>query len=95
MPNADSPRAMTSRYIDITHQTLYNANSLEQILLTNGFIFSQVSHYNTTPAVHSFLKKVFHIIHPFFLLLTRAYNYGMGYMFPRVYTTEILSIITK
>ncbi len=95
MPNADSPRACASRYIDITHQSIYNTNSFEQILFTNGANFSEIIHYNTLPAINPLIKRIFKLIHPLFLISTKVYYYGMWLMFPKIYTSEILTIMKK
>lgn len=95
MPNADSMKACALRYIDVTHQTIYNTNSLEQRLFMNDAEFREVKHSNTLPAIHPIIKSVFKIIHPIFLLSTKIYYFGMWLTFPRIYTSEILSVMKK
>lgn len=77
MPNADSYlNPSTLRYIDITHKTIYNKNSFEQLILTNWIVFSTIKHFNTLPAINPYIKFLFKIIHPIFLWLTKIYFYG-------------------
>lgn len=96
MPNADSYlNASTLRYIDITHKTLYNSNSLEQIILSNEVYFSKIQHLNTIAAIWPLIRIVFKILHPIFLWTTKIYFYGMWFSFPKIYTSEILSIMKK
>jgi hypothetical protein len=77
MPNADSIRACGLRYIDITHQSIYNTNSFEQIIFSNDADFSEIIHSNTLPAINPYIKMIFKIIHPIFLTFTKIYYYGM------------------
>lgn len=95
MPNADSAKACALRHIDVTHQTIYNVNSFEQRLFMNEAEFTEVRHFNTLPAIHPIIKLIFKIIHPFFLWSTKIYYYGMGLTFPKVYTSELLSVMKK
>lgn len=95
MPNADSSKACALRYIDITHRKIYNSHSFEQILLTNDALFSKIHHYNTLPSISPYIKLLFKIIHPFFLLATKVYFTGMWLLFPRIYSSEILSVMKK
>lgn len=95
MPNADSMKACALRHIDVTHQTIYNTNSLEQRLFMNDANFLEVNHFNTLPAIHPVIKSVFKIIHPIFLVFTKIYYFGMWLTFPKIYTSEILSIMKK
>ena len=76
MPNADSTKACALRYIDVTHQTIYNTNSLEQRLM-NDAEFREVKHSNTLPAIRPIIKSIFRVIHPIFLLSTKIYYFGM------------------
>jgi hypothetical protein len=73
MPNADSSKACALRYIDITHKKIYNSHSFEQILLTNDALFTEIKHYNTLPSISPYIKFLFKIIHPFFLIATKIY----------------------
>lgn len=95
MPNADSHKACALRYHDITHKKIYNSHSFEQILLTNDAMFSNINHYNTLPSLSPFIRFLFKIIHPFFLIPTKIYFAGMWILFPTVYSSEILSIMKK
>lgn len=96
MPNADSNlNACSLRYHDITHKYIYNSNSFEQIILSNGIEFSKINHSNSFPAINHYIKILFRIIHPIFLWITKLYYYWMWYSFPKTYTSEILSIIKK
>lgn len=95
MPNADSLRACGLRYIDITHQSIYNTNSFEQIIFSNNVDFSQITHFNTLPAINPYVKMIFKVIHPVFLTFTKIYYYGMWIIFPKTYTSEMLSILKK
>jgi len=96
MPNADSHlNVWTLRYIDITHKKIYNSNSFEQILSTNIKKKLQTQHFNTLPGINPYLKWIFKIIHPIFFRITKLYYYGMWYTFPKIYTSEVLSIIKK
>ena len=95
MPNADSFKAASLRYIDITHKKIYNSHSFEQIALSNNANFSYIKHFNTLPAILPFKKVIFQIIHPIFKIFTIIYFYWMWLMFPKIYTSEILSIMQK
>lgn len=95
MPNADSPKAAALRYIDITHKMIYNSHSFEQRLLFNNAFFSEIKHYNTLPSINPIFKFIFKIIHPFFLITTKIYFTGMWLIFPKIYSSEILSIMKK
>lgn len=90
MPNADAILWVgTGRYTDITHFTIYNSNSFEQLL--NGSTFSEIKHLNQQ-IWNTLFKKY---IHNFFLFLTRIYFLSMWFTFPSIYTGQILSIIKK
>lgn len=95
MPNADSLRAPTLRYNDITHKTIYNANSFLQIILSNDINYSQINNKNTIAAVSKISRTMFKIIHPIFVLLTIIYYLWMWVMFPKIYSSEMLTIMKK
>lgn len=95
MPNADSQKACALRYIDITHKKIYNSHSFEQILLANNADFSVIKHYNTLPSISPYVKLLFKIIHPLFLLFTKIYYTWMWLLFPKIYSSEMLSIMKK
>jgi hypothetical protein len=96
MPNADSHlNACSLRYHDITHKYLYNTHSFEQIILTNEVSFSKMMNFNSFPFVNKYIRFIFKITHPIFLLITKLYYYWMWCSFPKIYTSEILSILRK
>lgn len=95
MPNADSQKACALRYIDITHKKIYNTHSFEQIFLANDAGFSNIYHFNTLPSISPMIKFIFKIIHPIFLLLTKFYYTGMWLLYPKIYSSELLSVMKK
>ncbi len=95
MPNADSSKACALRYIDITHKKIYNSHSFEQILLTNDALFTTINHYNTLPSISPYIKLLFKMIHPFFWVMTKIYFAWMWLIFPKIYSSEILSLMKK
>lgn len=92
MPNADSIlKVWHLRYNDITHRTIYNENSFSQVInsITDWF---NIENYNTYIWVKSWLRRIIHLTSRF---LTKYYYLSMGYTFPKIYTFEIISILTK
>jgi hypothetical protein len=91
MPNADSTMFIArTRYWDITHKTIYNANSFTQ-LLNIAEIDYEIEHFNSIPL--TFLRRFIHRIFTFF---TNIYFLWMtGEPMPKIYTLEMFTILTK
>lgn len=93
MPNADSILdASHNRYADITHNTIYSPQSFEQIVLTVLDKKFSIEHRNN---FIGFSSSVNRIIHKFFLFFTKLYYSSMWFLFPRIYTSEMISILKK
>lgn len=95
MPNADSFKATTARYNDITHKTIYNANSFEQIVLMDEVKYSELKNKNTIAAVSLPFRWIFKVINPIFVFFTKIYFLWMWYTFPKIYSSELLTIMKK
>lgn len=92
MPNADSDILLWyGRRWDITHYTIYNSISFEQ-LLNKYSNFSEINHYNQYVWFQNPIYRIFHKITLFF---TKIYYLGMWSHLPKIYTWEFLSIIKK
>jgi len=92
MPNADSAlRVWTWRRNDITHKTIYTENSFSQVIksINNNFIIKNV---NTYVWVKSIFRRFIHML---FLFFSKIYYLWMWYPFPKIYTFEMLSVLTK
>ncbi len=92
-PNADSILSSNRwRYTDITHYTMYNTMSFEQ--LCNSILWEKPFSLQTINShIGTNLSK--RIIHKVFLLFTRIYYLGMWVEFPTIYTWEMINILRK
>ena len=91
MPNANAViNASYMRYGDITHRTLYNSDSFEQIINISKVRFNEIKHLNDNPT--NLIKK---IIHNIFVLITKIYFMWMMQSFPKNYTSNLISILKK
>ncbi len=91
MPNADSViNWLSMRYWDITHKKIYNSTSFEQTINNSGNKFEKIIHLNDRPT--NFIKRV---IHKPFYYITKMYYIWMMQGFPKNYSSNIISILTK
>ena len=92
MPNAEAVlRSWMWRYGDITHYTVYTQNSFNQVLKMNG-LFKEAKSFNSYVWVTSIFHRFIHLI---FLFFTKIYHTCMWVWFPKIYTWELISVITK
>lgn len=90
MPNANSVNAGHSRFNDITHKNLYTPNSLNQVLLSTWFNYSNISHHN----VFWYYKFPYNVFF-FFAKKIRILWLKIIWAYNEIFTFEILSIIKK
>lgn len=95
MPNAACLKWCMYMYHDITHKRIYDTDSFEQISYMNNIQWTKIHHKNTIPVASPFFVFMFKCINPIFVFFSKIYYFGMWYLFPRIYSSEILSIMRK
>jgi len=92
MPNADSSLIVWFwRWWDVTHTTIYNKVSFQQLINQSWNDFSNIKHLNIN-IWQNFIKRM---IHKIFLFFSKIYYIWMWRNFPEIYTWEIISILKK
>ena len=92
MPNADSViMVWFGRYNDITHKTIYNPNSFEQLINLCPVEFT-VEHINPYIWLSNFIFRIIHLLALFF---TKIYYLSMWSIFPKCYLWEFISVLKK
>jgi hypothetical protein len=93
MPNAESiTSASMWRYCDITHRIVYTDKAFEQLLNTVNIVYN-IEHLNIY--IYAWRGIFWRLVHKLFVFITKVYYMWMWVNFPKIYTREFISVITK